>query len=73
MPRILAAREARGAVFSDKPSSTIMDNELSNSGELANSTERDAADMRKMGVKQETKVRLRIPLCQLGRCRSTWS
>ena len=41
----------------DKPNTNVQQQELSANGDLANSTEKDAADMRKLGVQQETKVR----------------
>lgn len=56
MPRILVARDAHGAVGSTKADSSIHDVELPHSGQSWNG-ERDAADMRNMGVKQETKRR----------------
>jgi hypothetical protein len=53
--RILQARGVSGAP-GGKSAIAIQQNELSANGDIANSTERDAADMVKLGVKQETKV-----------------
>ena len=54
--RILQARGI-GGISDDKPVSNVQQQELSANGDIANSTERDAADMRKLGIHQETKVR----------------
>lgn len=54
--RILQARGV-GGIPGDKPSSSIQHNELSANGDIANSSEKDVVDMRKLGVKQETKRR----------------
>lgn len=54
--RILAAREAAGALAQEKPGINVQTNELSYNGEIAGSTDQDARDMWKLGVQQETKV-----------------
>ena len=53
--RILQARGV-GEAPGEKSAAAIQQHELSANGDVANSTERDAADMVKLGVKQETKV-----------------
>lgn len=53
--RILQARGV-GGPSKEKTSVTIQLHERSANGDIANSTERDAADMRKLGIHQETKV-----------------
>ena len=57
--RILQARGV-GEAPGEKLATAIQQNEISANGDIANSTERDAADMVKLGVKQETKVCLGI-------------
>ena len=54
--RILAARNAVGAVSEEKPGTAVVTNELSYNGEVAGNTDQDARDMYKLGVQQETKV-----------------
>jgi hypothetical protein len=49
-----------GEMADEKPTTNVQQAERSANGDLANSTERDAADMRKLGVQQETKVRSRL-------------
>ena len=53
--RILQAH-GNGEKSGDNPISNVQQHEFSANGDVANSTERDAADMRKLGVHQETKV-----------------
>ena len=55
MPRILIARDAHGAIESTK--GETMSNIDSPQSEDPTFSSRDAADMRKMGVKQQTKRR----------------
>lgn len=55
--RILAARNAAGAVSQEKSGFSAPAEEYSSNGEFAKSTDQDARDMFKLGIKQETKVR----------------
>lgn len=57
--RILHTRNT-AEMADDKPTTNVQQQELSANGDIANSTENDAADMRKLGVQQETKVRSRL-------------
>jgi hypothetical protein len=54
--RILEARKATGASDHEKPSSTIQSDEIGSGDHAMAAEKRDAYDMRKLGVQQETKV-----------------
>ena len=53
--RILRARQADHAFDGEKPGYNSQEYEVAANGDSASSTSRDAADMRKLGVQQETK------------------
>ncbi|KAK5170645.1 uncharacterized protein LTR77_005234 [Saxophila tyrrhenica] len=55
--RILEARKAIGALGGEKTDeANVESSEISRNGEVARSTEQDALDMQKLGVRQETKL-----------------
>jgi len=56
---ILRTRQADGAISEGKADASIQNYELGHNEELS---ERDALDMRRLGVRQETKVRS-LSLC----------
>lgn len=53
---ILKARQADGSAQSVKEDSAVHNHELRINGDVATDTDRDTADMQKLGVRQETKV-----------------
>lgn len=54
--KILVARQSGDATSREKLDADAQNLPLSSNDEIAGSTDRDAFDMRKLGVEQETKV-----------------